>query len=59
MTLLTQEDILVYCRKDITRFSKQTDHEIYNWICENFAPKDYEMFRRCATIIFEESHGIK
>lgn len=51
--------ILNYCRKDVLRFSKMTDTEIYNWMCDNFAEKDYEMLRKCSFIIFKESRRVK
>ncbi len=54
-----QEQILEYCRKDIKRFSKMSDSEIYDWMCWNFASKDYQMLRRCSTIIFEESRKFR
>ncbi len=47
--------ILTECRKDISRFSNMTDIEIYNWMCDTFACKDYEMIRECSFIIFNES----
>lgn len=47
--------ILTECRKDIQRFSKMTDTEIYNWLCENYWCKDYEMLRECSMVIFFES----
>lgn len=47
--------ILNHCRNILKRFSDMSDVEIYNWMCENFYTKDYEMVRRCSRIIFEES----
>ena len=47
--------ILEYCRNNLTRFSTMTDVEIYNWMCDNFCTKDYEMVRKCSRIIFDES----
>ncbi len=56
---IMQEQILEYCRKDIKRFSKMSDSEIYDWMCWNFASKDYQMLRRCSTVIFEESRKFR
>ena len=47
--------ILNECRNNLNKFSKMTDTEIYNFICDNFHIKDYEMARKCSWIIFEES----
>lgn len=47
--------ILEHCRNNLTRFSTMTDVEIYNWMCNNFYTKDYEMVRKCSRIIFAES----
>ena len=47
--------ILEHCRNNLTRFSTMTDVEIYNWMCDNFYTKDYEMVRKCSRIIFDES----
>ena len=51
--------ILENCRKNLTRFSTMTDVEIYNWMCDNFYTKDYEMVRKCSRIIFDESRQIQ
>ena len=50
--------ILEHCRNNLTRFSTMTDVEIYNWMCNNFYTKDYEMVRKCSRIIFAESRWI-
>lgn len=47
--------ILDYCRKNIKRFHTLTDVEIYDWMCSNFASRDYQMIRECSRIIFDES----
>lgn len=47
--------ILSYCRQNLKRFSVMSDMEIYNWMCDNFYTKDYEMARQCSFIIFHES----
>lgn len=47
--------ILNYCRNNLNRFSNMTDVEIYNWMCDNFYTKDYEMVRKYSRIIFDES----
>lgn len=47
--------ILNHCRNNLTRFSAMTDVEIYNWMCDNFYTKDYEMVRQCSFSIFYES----
>ena len=51
--------ILEHCRNNLTRFSTMTDVEIYNWMCNNFYTKDYEMVRKCSRIIFAESRQIQ
>ena len=53
------EIILEHCRDNLTRFSTMTDVEIYNWMCDNFYTKDYEMVRKCSRIIFDESRQIQ
>ena len=50
-----EEMILDYCRQDLHRFSKMTDMQIYEWMCWNFATKDYQMLWKCSIIIFEKS----
>lgn len=35
-----------FCFKNIKMFSNMNDMEIYDWICENFWCKDYQMMRR-------------
>ena len=50
-----RENILSYCRQNISRFSAMSDTEIYNWMCDNFYTKDYEMVRQCSIQIFKES----
>ena len=47
--------ILNECRKYIFKFHDMSDMQIYNWMCNNFASKDYEMIRECSFIIFTES----
>ena len=47
--------ILEYCRQNLKRFHNMTDMEIYNWMCDNFASKNYEKIRECSFIIFKES----
>lgn len=47
--------ILNYCRQNLQRFSVMSDTEIYNWMCDNFYTKDYEMVRQCSFSIFYES----
>ena len=51
--------ILNECRNDLNKFSKMTDVEIYNWMCNNFYTKDYATVRKCSRIIFEESRKIR
>lgn len=51
--------ILNYCRNNLNRFSNMTDVEIYNWMCDNFYTKDYEMVRKYSRIIFDESRQIQ
>ena len=53
-----REQILNYCRKEINKFSTMSDTEIYNWMCDNFYTKDYEMIRQCSMQIFKESRKI-
>lgn len=50
-----ENKILNYCRKNLKRFSMMSDTEIYDWMCNNFYTKDYEMVRKCSMIIFKES----
>ena len=50
-----REQILNYCRNDLKRFQTMTDVEIYDWMCGNFASKDYPMIRECSRIVFNES----
>ena len=50
-----KEIILNECRENLKRFSGMSDLEIYEWMCWNFATKDYPMVRDCSFIIYEES----
>lgn len=50
-----EDMILNYCRNNLNRFSVMTDVEIYDWMCDNFYTKNYEMVRKCSRIIFDES----
>lgn len=47
--------ILNHCRQDLKKFSTMSDTDIYNWMCDNFYTKDYEMVRQSSFIIFHES----
>lgn len=53
-----REMILNYCRENLERFRRMSDMQIYDWMCRNFATKDYEMVRECSFIIFKESRNI-
>lgn len=50
--------ILKTLMDNVSKFSKMTDTEIYDWICNNFYCNDYEMMRKCSFIIFKESRDI-
>lgn len=52
-----KERILKECKNNIGMFSKMSDIEIYNWLCENYWCKDYKMLRECSFIIFNENIG--
>lgn len=52
-----RKQILKECREVIQRFSKMTDSEIYDWLCNNYWCKDYDMLRECSFIIFNESRS--
>lgn len=52
-----KDKILQECRENIQNFSKMSDSEIYDWLCNNYWCKDYEMLRDCSFIIFYESRS--
>lgn len=52
-----KEKILKECIEKIERFSKMTDFEIYDWLCNNYWCQDYCMLRECSFIIFHESRN--
>lgn len=47
--------ILRDCRKRISQFHNMSDIEIYNWMCNNYACKDFQLIRECSFVIFRES----
>lgn len=50
-----KEIILNECRQNLRRFRDMSDMQIYDWMCWNFATKDYSMVRDCSFIIYKES----
>lgn len=52
-----EESILKDCRKNISNFHNMSDVEIYEWMCDNFVCRDYELLRRCSFVIFKESRN--
>ena len=49
-----KDKIIQECRENIQKFSKMSDSEIYDWLCNNYWCNDYKMLRDCSFIIFYE-----
>lgn len=55
---MKEEDIVNYCKNNLHKFANMNDMEIYDWLCNNYACKDYEMIRRCSFIIYKDSRNV-
>lgn len=55
---MTEELILKECEGCKKEFSRMSDTEIYEWLCDNYACKDYELLRKCSFILHKNSRNV-
>lgn len=55
---VTEELILNECERCLKEFSRMSDTEIYKWLCDNYACKDYELLRKCSFILHKNSRNV-